>query len=50
MLIGTGDEDMAQLVTPILRLSITVTNTILGPEEVVNRAAYRQNQSSISWR
>ena len=33
--ISTGDKDMAQLVTPGITLINTMTNTILGPEEVV---------------
>ena len=36
VLISTGDKDMAQLVTPNITLINTMTNTILGPEEVVN--------------
>ena len=35
VLISTGDKDMAQLVTPRITLINTMTNTILGPEEVV---------------
>lgn len=35
VLISTGDKDMAQLVTPGITLINTMTNTILGPEEVV---------------
>lgn len=35
VLISTGDKDMAQLVTPAITLINTMTNTILGPEEVV---------------
>lgn len=35
MLISTGDKDMAQLVTHGITLINTMTNTILGPEEVV---------------
>lgn len=35
VLISTGDKDMAQLVTPVITLINTMTNTILGPEEVV---------------
>ncbi|WP_110015655.1 DNA polymerase I [Pantoea sp. AG702] len=34
VLISTGDKDMAQLVTPGITLINTMTNTILGPEEV----------------
>jgi DNA polymerase-1 len=34
VLISTGDKDMAQLVTPGVTLINTMTNTILGPEEV----------------
>ncbi|MGP2451119.1 MULTISPECIES: DNA polymerase I [Pantoea] len=34
VLISTGDKDMAQLVTPAITLINTMTNTILGPEEV----------------
>ena len=34
MLISTGDKDMAQLVTPGITLINTMTNTVLGPEEV----------------
>ena len=35
VLISTGDKDMAQLVTPGITLINTMTNTILGPEEVI---------------
>ncbi|MDF2778258.1 MAG: polymerase, partial [Enterobacteriaceae bacterium] len=34
---STGDKDMAQLVTPNVTLINTMTNTILGPEEVINK-------------
>ncbi|MEZ3500992.1 DNA polymerase I [Pantoea sp. KPR_PJ] len=34
VLISTGDKDMAQLVTPNITLINTMTNNILGPEEV----------------
>ncbi|EOC0209632.1 DNA polymerase I [Cronobacter dublinensis] len=34
VLISTGDKDMAQLVTPDVTLINTMTNTVLGPEEV----------------
>ncbi len=34
VLISTGDKDMAQLVTPEITLINTMTNTVLGPEEV----------------
>ena len=34
VLISTGDKDMAQLVTPGITLITTMTNTVLGPEEV----------------
>ncbi|MEX9949501.1 DNA polymerase I [Providencia alcalifaciens] len=34
VLISTGDKDMAQLVEPNITLINTMTNTILGPEEV----------------
>ncbi|WHQ75509.1 DNA polymerase I [Pantoea sp. Lij88] len=34
VLISTGDKDMAQLVTPAITLINTMSNTILGPEEV----------------
>ncbi|WP_312315560.1 DNA polymerase I [Atlantibacter sp.] len=37
VLISTGDKDMAQLVTPNITLINTMTNTILGPEEVVTK-------------
>ena len=37
VLISTGDKDMAQLVAPGITLINTMTNTILGPEEVVNK-------------
>ena len=37
VLISTGDKDMAQLVTPGSTLINTMTNTILGPEEVVTK-------------
>ncbi len=37
MLISTGDKDMAQLVTPNVTLINTMSNTILGPEEVVTK-------------
>lgn len=34
VLISTGDKDMAQLVSPKITLINTMSNTILGPEEV----------------
>lgn len=34
VLISTGDKDMAQLVTPYITLINTMTNVILGPDEV----------------
>ena len=34
VLISTGDKDMAQLVTPTITLINTMTNTVLGPDEV----------------
>lgn len=34
VLISTGDKDMAQLVTPNITLINTMTNVILGPDEV----------------
>ncbi|WP_313081066.1 DNA polymerase I [Atlantibacter sp.] len=37
VLISTGDKDMAQLVTAGITLINTMTNTILGPEEVVTK-------------
>ncbi|WP_312803016.1 DNA polymerase I [Atlantibacter hermannii] len=37
VLISTGDKDMAQLVTPDITLINTMTNNILGPEEVVTK-------------
>ena len=37
VLISTGDKDMAQLVTPNITLINTMTNTILGPEEVEHK-------------
>ncbi|PHM71230.1 DNA polymerase I [Xenorhabdus sp. KJ12.1] len=37
VLISTGDKDMAQLVTPNITLINTMTNTILGPEEVIEK-------------
>ena len=37
VLISTGDKDMAQLVTPGITLINTMTNTVLGPEEVVTK-------------
>ncbi|WP_092519513.1 DNA polymerase I [Xenorhabdus japonica] len=37
VLISTGDKDMAQLVTPNITLINTMTNTILGPEEVTEK-------------
>ncbi|MBI6550182.1 DNA polymerase I [Xenorhabdus lircayensis] len=37
VLISTGDKDMAQLVTPGITLINTMTNTILGPEEVTEK-------------
>ncbi len=43
VLISTGDKDMAQLVTPGITLINTMTNTILGPEEVVANMACRQS-------
>ena len=37
VLISTGDKDMAQLVTQGITLINTMTNTILGPDEVVTK-------------
>ncbi|AOV98423.1 DNA polymerase I [Edwardsiella hoshinae] len=37
VLISTGDKDMAQLVTPNITLINTMTNTILGPQEVCEK-------------
>lgn len=37
VLISTGDKDMAQLVTPGITLINTMTNTVLGPDEVVTK-------------
>ena len=37
VLISTGDKDMAQLVTPGITLINTMTNTILGPDEVATK-------------
>lgn len=37
VLISTGDKDMAQLVTQNITLINTMTNMILGPDEVVNK-------------
>ncbi len=37
VLISTGDKDMAQLVTPNVTLINTMTNTILGPQEVCDK-------------
>lgn len=37
VLISTGDKDMAQLVTPNITLINTMNNTILGPQEVVDK-------------
>ncbi len=37
VLISTGDKDMAQLVTPNITLINTMTNTILGPDEVIEK-------------
>lgn len=37
VLISTGDKDMAQLVTRGITLINTMTNTILGPDEVVTK-------------
>ncbi|QRS16089.1 DNA polymerase I [Klebsiella oxytoca] len=37
VLISTGDKDMAQLVTTGITLINTMTNTILGPDEVVTK-------------
>lgn len=37
VLISTGDKDMAQLVTPLITLINTMNNTILGPDEVVEK-------------
>jgi len=34
VLISTGDKDMAQLVSPMITLINTMSNTILGPQEV----------------
>jgi len=37
VLISTGDKDMAQLVTPGITLINTMTNTVLGPDEVLTK-------------
>lgn len=37
VLISTGDKDMAQLVTPSITLINTMTNTVLGPQEVFDK-------------
>lgn len=37
VLISTGDKDMAQLVTPAITLINTMTNTVLGPDEVLTK-------------
>ncbi|WP_368903741.1 DNA polymerase I [Providencia sp. 2.29] len=37
VLISTGDKDMAQLVEPNITLINTMTNTILGPQEVEDK-------------
>lgn len=37
VLISTGDKDMAQLVTPNITLINTMTNTVLGPQEVFDK-------------
>ena len=37
VLISTGDKDMAQLVTPKITLINTMTNVILGPDEVTDK-------------
>ncbi|MGV3345206.1 DNA polymerase I [Enterobacteriaceae bacterium LUAb1] len=37
VLISTGDKDMAQLVTPNITLINTMSNVILGPEEVCEK-------------
>ena len=37
VLISTGDKDMAQLVEPNITLINTMTNTILGPDEVKDK-------------
>ncbi|WMY94913.1 MAG: 5'-3' exonuclease H3TH domain-containing protein [Arsenophonus sp.] len=37
VLISTGDKDMAQLVTSHVKLINTITNTILGPKEVIDK-------------
>lgn len=37
VLISTGDKDMAQLVSPHITLINTMTNSILGPDEVVEK-------------
>ncbi|WP_159567219.1 DNA polymerase I [Budvicia diplopodorum] len=37
VLISTGDKDMAQLVTPLITLINTMSNTILGPDEVLEK-------------
>lgn len=37
VLISTGDKDMAQLVTPGITLINTMTNTVLGPDEVITK-------------
>ncbi|MGV8001929.1 DNA polymerase I [Photorhabdus temperata subsp. temperata] len=43
VLISTGDKDMAQLVTPNITLINTMNNTILGPEEVVEKYGVSPN-------
>ncbi|WP_445373775.1 DNA polymerase I [Photorhabdus tasmaniensis] len=43
VLISTGDKDMAQLVTPNITLINTMNNTILGPEEVVDKYGVSPN-------
>ncbi|MGP1954606.1 MAG: 5'-3' exonuclease H3TH domain-containing protein, partial [Arsenophonus sp. NC-QC1-MAG3] len=37
VLISTGDKDMTQLVTSDITLINTMTNTVLGPTEVINK-------------
>ncbi|AKH62976.1 MULTISPECIES: DNA polymerase I [Photorhabdus] len=43
VLISTGDKDMAQLVTPNITLINTMNNTILGPEDVVEKYGVSPN-------
>jgi len=44
VLISTGDKDMAQLVSPNITLINTMTDTVMGPEEVVEKFGVKPEQ------